>query len=525
MKIVIKFIILFYAISLFYGCEGREDIYKKPLSIKGPYALYDRILFINETFKDLITIKFSESEDIFFEISHSPFEGIFSKYQISKDRKILYALSRENKKFFVYATGKGDFSEIILQSGFNDFVISEDESLALFFFSSKMELSFSEIFTNTSQVSLLNLKKDLGENNPWIKGIRSTGEIPDNITISPKFFAGGKERRIALIELPSQIFILDLMEKDDKEISIPLTPPHSKYILHPVKRKFYVDGETLILYLLTTNSQDIFEIKFQHNPQGEGKEDTNFTPSINQFASGGNPVDVISFNGKDGNIKILSLNTYPKDAVYIDSKTGIKIPIPLDSPADNIIYFEVKDGEKEGKYALLYRFGFGDFYILNLDNVEEKKGKALLKKITKKSIASIMPFKEKTQFLLFFHNSFYNFIEGLSIYDFNKDNFTSYGSTGKINSFLILEEKDSIFLTGIYTYFPYLSILSMKNYLSIPLIIDKEATNLYYIAGAKKILLDHGEKYGDFTVFDERKFERKYGLRIKGFIFDSIMDM
>ncbi|MCO4763731.1 MAG: hypothetical protein KC502_19620 [Myxococcales bacterium] len=285
---------------------------------------------------------------------------------------------------------------------------------------------------NPSEVGLIDLTKPAADkDNPRVATITGLSRPPKRVQISPTIAAGDGSHRVVWVESVSMIGLADFGPGGVRTLVVPLTPPESEVGILPTKTVVSVQGATLHLYLIASNSNDVVHLSVA---VGGDKLST----SIDQLASGKVPTDLILF-GEGDKQRIATLNQASKEIAVLDPSTGAGTYVTLAHSANRFVTF--KD-EQQAPWALLWAEGGASpwLQLVALDRVEKKKGKAV--DVLKAELAVREVIRLDGYFGLR-HNST---VTGVSLLQPSTTKLTSFAGTGLVRGLRM--RGDSLFIHG-----------------------------------------------------------------------------
>ena len=259
-----------------------------------------------------------------------------------------------------------------LSAGFDAMTQSDDGRYAIAFYDpSGSAAENRSLLFNPNQIDIIDLD---GAGAPASLTLTSVGDVPRSIVFSPELDLGGP-RQLAVVLMNSVVSVVDLSKPEASDKMVQLATDGREIGLQEVlfdvrENKIYLRGATADVYVL----------------QLLAEEDGDFQVSLNQLGAGTPPQDMALTN-----IEVLSQDTAGElelaprllavagKALIIDADSSRITEIPLSAPASRILLFRgAAPGDPvERERALLYEPNTSSVGFLDLDNVEERKGRNL----------------------------------------------------------------------------------------------------------------------------------------------------
>ncbi len=285
---------------------------------------------------------------------------------------------------------------------------------------------------NPAEVGLVDLDApSLEKDNPRVATITGLSRPPIRAQISPEIVAANGKHRVVWVESVSMIGIADFGPSGVRTLVVPLTPPESTVGIVPIKTVTRVDGATLHLYLIASNSNDVVHLSIT---VGGDKLGT----SIDQLASGKGPTDILLF-GAGTSLRVATLNATSKELAVLDPSSGAGTFVTLEQAATAFVPYTDAD---QHPWALMWLGSANSQWLqlVDLERVDKKKGKAIDVLKAELVVRAVVP--TKTLFALR-HSSG---VTGLSLLDPASGKLTSFAGTGLVQDMRV--QGDSLFVHG-----------------------------------------------------------------------------
>lgn len=240
---------------------------------------------------------------------------------------------------------------------------------------------------NPNQIAII----DLDTRQATERTLRSFGERPAAIHITPFTEIAGAERQLAFILSDRYLAVIDLTAPTAREVIVHLTLQGDPRVIQPrdVQLAPTADGPTA--FVRATGADDIFALTFPTDtPPG-----TVPRPVLNQLPAGQRPADLAVRTLAAGTRLFTAEPTLPGVSV-IDPVTADRVAIPTDTVVSRIIPFEAPrpDGD-DGHFALLWHPGATGVVFADLDHLQQQRGRALTPLVLGGGVQTLSPIPDR----------------------------------------------------------------------------------------------------------------------------------
>jgi hypothetical protein len=217
------------------------------------------------------------------------------------------------------------------------------------------------------------------------KTIRSLGGTPSAIRFSPPYVLSGPHT-LGVVLSQNYVTILDLENRDNTEISVPLCPQSAGCSLEPVDVIFdpsnpTTDAPYISLYVRVSGARDIYQITL--TDIGPATPPSNpFSASLSMLAVGSTASDMAIYGSGKVDTRLVVAAAQAKSLVIIDPRTSHATTIPTMIPVSRIVPFTlppIPPSTLDRPQALLVDTSSGSTSVLfaDLQQVETTGGLSL----------------------------------------------------------------------------------------------------------------------------------------------------
>lgn len=221
---------------------------------------------------------------------------------------------------------------------------------------------------NSDEVALVDLDKPAGKGNPTLTTLPSLGKAPLRARISAPIDAADGKHRILWAETQGRIGIADFTPAGTvRALTVPLSA-QTQSAITPTRTLVRTSAGKVDLYLVASGLNDVVHIAIDLGG-------AQLTATLDQVAAGANPVDLHLFDPKEG-LRALTANFGSKALGLLDPSTGTGLEIPLAVSVSKFVAVAGNDG-KQRLFGWFAGASVAAGYVIDLDDLPKKKGKAL----------------------------------------------------------------------------------------------------------------------------------------------------
>jgi hypothetical protein len=222
-----------------------------------------------------------------------------------------------------------------LGSPFDRISIAADGSLAVAYFSEGGP-DEEGLFRNPNEIAVIDLMQPPSDENPLLRTIRSFGNAPDGVVLSPPMTIPGAEdpepRTFAFVLAPNAVTILDATHPERREVTVRLTLGGTAV----TPRELAFAPARGAAYLRADGARDVLEIVLSGDIQAD-ELDNDFQPALAELGAGAAPADVAVYDDFQGRRWVLSATPASRQLTVIDAETAEFTIVPIDDPVDRIL--------------------------------------------------------------------------------------------------------------------------------------------------------------------------------------------
>ncbi|MBI5611421.1 MAG: hypothetical protein HY902_21290, partial [Deltaproteobacteria bacterium] len=233
----------------------------------------------------------------------------------------------------------------------------------------------------------------------------------------PPITGPGGVHRLLWVEAPGRVGLCDFGPGGQARTAVVPLAADPLNTLAPIRSAVRVAGDKVDIYLLVDNLNDVIHIRVDLAA-------TELDVSLDQIAAGADPADLHVFDTTAG-LRVLVANVQAKSLSVLDPATGSGLEIPLDGVVRQFRVIPAPDG-KARVLAWSPGSGLNFLYVVNLDDLAKKKGKAIERIAFDFPIVDLLPVAGK---VLVRHQST---SVGLSLLDVVGGTATQFKGTGNL---------------------------------------------------------------------------------------------
>ncbi len=239
-----------------------------------------------------------------------------------------------------------------------------------------------QVLQNPNQVAIVDLETGaLVE-----RTLRSFGDVPQSIIVSPEAVVAGAERQLAWALSNRYLALFDLAAPMADEVIVHLTLAGDTRTVAPTEVTLAEAGEGLAAFVRAAAADDIFALGF-----AEGEPGVVPRPYLNQLPAGQRPSD-FAVLAVDAGPRVFAVEPSLPGISVIEPTTAGRVAVQSDLPVSRILPFEAeRDDGTPGRFALLWQAGAAGVVFADLDRLEEQRGRALTPLVVGGSISDVQP--------------------------------------------------------------------------------------------------------------------------------------
>jgi hypothetical protein len=412
-----------------------------------------------------------------------------------------------------------------LASRFDIVSQSPDGRFAVLFFQANRQPDSSLLF-NPNEVGIVDLDAAPSAT-ASSRSLRAFGGVPQGVVFSPPLQLRGdapRTLRLAVVLSDNYLTLLDL-ENDRIEISVALTRTDERRTLRPVQVLFQPGDAATdpTLFVRATGSADIVTLRLTPAPRPLADRANDFRPVLTLLGSGAVPTDMALIESA-GAPRLFTVAGASGDAAVIDPVTSRATTFKLDIAADRIqLYSGPSPAEpKERPRAFLLASGGTQVAFLDLDRLEELRGRDLELRSMSAMVADLLPLTERGLLVAQHRGG----TVGLSVVDLDRRTISPLVSdtlaelaVGPAGSGELWLRPQSPLQLG---------RLDLARLQAQEVRLDLAITRILPLAasadGKRYLAVDHAQEGGALTVVDAAKPERITARSLVGFLYTGLLE-
>ena len=203
--------------------------------------------------------------------------------------------------------------------------------------------------------------------------------------------------RLAVVLSNNYVTLFDL-ENDRTEITISLTPAGESRTIRPVQVLFDPGDATqdATIFIRAEGSNDIVALRLTPSPLPRPDRSNDFRPVLSLLGSASRPSDMALYQASEGP-RLLLVTPDTSEAAVIDARTSRVLSFGLDARAERILLYEgMSPAESQRRpRALLLAPGGGQIGFLDLDRLEELRGRNLELRPMSSAVKQFLPLADR----------------------------------------------------------------------------------------------------------------------------------
>ncbi len=391
------------------------------------------------------------------------------------------------------------------------------------------------LLVNPNEVAVLDLEGAAPGAAPApSRALRSYGGVPEAVVFSPPLALGGptpRMVRLAVVLSKNYVTLLDL-DHDRTEITISLTRADEPQTVRPLQVLFEAGSASAAgasdptLFIRSEGSNDIVALRLTPAPLPLADRGNDFRPVLSLLGSGAYPSDMALYQASEGS-RLLLLSPDRGQAAVIDARTSRVVTFDLEARAERILLFEGSSPAESARRprALLLSADGGQIGFLDLDRLEELKGRNLELRPMSTSVREFLPLADRGV-VLANHGTNGPSVAGLSVIDLNRRTVSPLGGDPLHQIKPAPAPADEMWLL------PYSATrvgrLALSRLTASEVRLDLPAAGIFPLdpsAGGKRfVVVDHQFASGALTVLDAEKPERETARSLVGFLYTGLFD-
>lgn len=239
-----------------------------------------------------------------------------------------------------------------------------------------------QVLQNPNQVAIVDLETGAAVE----RTLRSFGDVPRDIVVSPEAQVAGSLRQLAWALSDRYLAVFDLAAPEAAEVIVHLTLAGDTRTVSPAEVTLAEAGDGLAAFVRARAADDIFALGF-----ADGEPGIVPRPYLNQLPAGQRPSDFAVLE-VDAGPRVFAVEPSLPGISVIEPTTAGRVAVQSDLPVGRILPFEAaRDDDSTGRFALLWQTGATGVVFADLDRLEEQRGRALTPLVIGSPLGDLQP--------------------------------------------------------------------------------------------------------------------------------------
>jgi len=419
------------------------------------------------------------------------------------------ALCRDDETLDRVDLPSGAHTTYALGAPFEALAVAPDASTAIAYFPPG---TASAVFHNASELALVDLRAEIDPAEAVTRRtIASLGGAPRSVHPSP-MVAG---RRFAVILSDQHVGVLDLLDPDAPERSIPLVSLATGGQRTPLDVAFAVEGPDLWAIITTAEGTSVYALRIS-DAADQGPGLPTFDVRLTQlagFASGGQ-VTVLPLPG--GQLVAIILNPALGTATVTELTTSVSQSLTMELGINRIHTY--LDGDRP--IAVIFRSGSRSFHVLDVAALQDKKDKALRTRTASRSIQGVLHIPDTPLFVAFHNDP----NEAVTVLNTATDRVTSFGRTGLVRAVSLSETLGHLYLLTRLGSADYLVSVRLDNLHPRSALVPGGADALLVLPEAGTVAAARDTPGGHLVLWPYDDTTSDAAVAVPGFLLEGVLD-
>ena len=516
------------ALAALGACDDRDVAWDRDRSVIGPIALKTEVAYIDNARDRVIIIDTADKPRIWtYAIGR---DAVFAT--VTPDKRHLAVITRgeeavlkgqvdQDPQLWLVDVSKPDSVPVSYPVGspFDRLSIAEDGATAVAYFSASGP-DATGFFRNPNEMAIIDLSRAPADDNPVLKTVRSFGQAPDGVILSPPMVVPGAEdatRRVfAFVLSLGNVTVLDATHPQRREVSIRLDSAGSN--VRPREIVFAPNSATA--YLRSDGARDILEILINADPPAPGATDPNdYRPALAELGAGGGPADVAVYDDATGRRLVLAVTPNTQELVVIDADTAQFRTFAMDDPVDRILLFP-SGPDLVPQVAVLASLGsrLSRVHLVALDRITDSLEPTKLQTVElDQPVLDVQPVPGR-ELAMIVHDDDRTV---LGLLDVNIGSVSPLQGVGRLDSYAFTPDGD--YLVGVTDGVSRVGFLELSNLHPSDLRLDSDPASVLALPGGA-IFIDHGDPFGVATIIPSPQSSRDESHLLTGFLLSGLLD-
>ena len=515
------------------GCFGdseRDERWDRERTVIGPIAVKDRLAYVDVARDRVVTLDAEDGSPTLKSTAIGR-NAVFAKPTPDGDR--LAVLSRGQEARFKgqeeqeprlsvvdLSPGADAVQSYSIGSPFDRLALSSDGSTAVAYFSSGGFDSTGGVFRNPNELAIVDLESPPSESNPVLRTVRSFGEAPDGVVLSPPMVIPGAEddeaRIFAFVLAAGTVTVLDATNPERREVSIRLGESADGGMVHPKEIVFAPNSAAA--YLNSQRASDVLQILLAPEEQ-ENEQDNDYQPFLAELGAGAGPSDIEVYDDALGRRFVLASMPSRRQVALINGDTSEFITVDTPDPIDRIMLFPDIDGVAP-KIALLASISSGlpRVHLLGLEGIAETLVPIDLRTVNLSEPVLDVVSVASSDRAMIVHDADRTV---LGLLDVTLGSVSPLEGVGRLDTFDFTG--DGNHLVGATSGLSRVGFLDLDSLHPSDLRIDDAPSSVHAMSSGA-IFIDHGDPFGRATYLPHPGASRSEAAVLSGFLLHDYLD-
>lgn len=367
-----------------------------------------------------------------------------------------------------------------------------------------------QVLQNPNQVAIVDLESGAVVE----RTLRSFGDVPQSIVVSPEAAVAGADRQLAWALSNRYLALFDLAAPEADEVIVHLTLAGDTRTVAPTEVTLAEAGEGLAAFVRAAAADDIFALGF-----AEGEPGVVPRPYLNQLPAGQRPSDFAVLE-VDAGPRVFAVEPALPGISVIEPTTAGRVAVQTELPVSQMLPFEAeRDDGSPGRFALLWQSGAAGVVFADLDRLEDERGRALTPLVVGGTISDVRPIPGRRMAVARVGGN------RVVILDFDDRTATPLDADSEIQSLIVAPDGTAIYLLTVSGSLAALaSDTLIASTVSLPVAYNDVSTLLLVPGAERLVAVRYAEQYGRVIVapttdLTPESLERRDGLFFEG-VFD-----
>lgn len=495
------------------SCADHEQV--AVVDVKAPLVLANSLVYLQPQAQRLVVVDAHDNKP---QIRSVGLVGDEFATQVSADGTRVFVLDGSGNTLFAVDDGGEAVVSYPLGAPFSHMATSDDGAVAVAMF--REGDAAGAVFQNANEIAIVDLKTPPGELNPARATIRSFGDAPDGIRISPAVTLGETQRRVALVQSVSHIAVVDLNYPLAKDVSVPLATVKSNTKIVADQIEFAVESSTeagasqaLWAFVRSRNAPDLYAMRIVDNPDATGDEAT-LSVTLNLYYSGDIPSDMHVLDAQ-GSPRVFLVNQGPQTVSFVDALTAEVVSLPLGTPISRALR---TDADAEKDLMVVYdTSGASTVHVIDLSAVESSGKKAVASYKVASGVGQVIVLKGKTRAIVRYGNA-------LSMLDLLTGDAVPFTGTGTIVGLAVSPNNQELFAATQVDGEGYLVRVDLTTLASTPIRLLDVPIAMSVMPGTGRVAVDLSQPGGLLTLWGTEPPTEKNAALLGGFLWTGLLD-